>query len=108
MIDARGRDISLIIWCSEFRRGERPGVKLPAAQRHELALLVSKEPLMGGKATVSRTDTRPNVAKRYGLQLAPTGVSRHQPPRDGGQRQKYARRDLNPQPSVPKTDALSN
>ncbi len=53
-------------WCSEIRLGERPGVILPAAQWHESAVFASKEPPMGGKAAVSRTDVSQNDVGRDG------------------------------------------
>jgi hypothetical protein len=88
--------------CSEIGSGERRGVITVSAQRHELALTVSKRQRTGRKrrfpeptqALADFGDTYRIVSNRHELAFR---VSK------GHEKEQYARRDLNPQPSVPKT-----
>ena len=99
VIDARGRDISLINWCSprcsEFRLGERPGVILPAAQRHELALFAPKGIPSGGMFAAKEVVVNHNDVGRYGTVSSPTGTSRHESSRNGRREKKYPRQGSN-------------
>ena len=99
VIDARGRDISLIIWCfprcSEFRLGERPGVILPAAQRHELALFAPKGLPSGGMFAAKEVAASHNDVGRYGTLSSPTVASRHKWHRNGKREKKYPRQGSN-------------
>jgi hypothetical protein len=54
--------------CSEFWRGERPGVTRASSQRHETSRTATKDMPMGGFSPATELDVSPHVLWRYGCE----------------------------------------
>ena len=93
--------------CSESQMGERYGVILAVAQRHESGCSALKRPPSGGRMATREVDASPNNTKRYGIQSSRIAANCHHSHRTVPTCRKHPRQGSNLQPSAPEAEVLS-